>query len=145
MLHRIAAKGYAVSLRRQDGKVCAEAILLTDPAQRHISHQFQNNTVAKEYLAIVAGRPSADEGTVDAPLAPHPNNPKLMAVSKQGRPALTQWKVEQRFRNHTLIRCFPKTGKTHQIRVHLKAAGLPLAVDPLYNPPARGSRKPRAA
>jgi 23S rRNA pseudouridine955/2504/2580 synthase/23S rRNA pseudouridine1911/1915/1917 synthase len=105
-------------------------------AQRHVSHQFQNNAVEKEYLAIVAGRPSADEGTIDAPLAPHPNNPKLMAVSKQGRPALTLWKVEQRFRNHALIRCFPKTGKTHQIRVHLKHAGMPLAVDPLYNPKA---------
>jgi len=105
-------------------------------AQRHVSHQFQNNTVEKEYLAIVAGRPPADEGTVDAPLAPSPNNPKQMAVSKHGRPALTLWKVEQRFRSHTLIRCFPKTGKTHQIRVHLKHAGMPLAVDPLYNPKA---------
>ena len=105
-------------------------------AQRHVSHQFQNNTVEKEYLAIVAGRPPADEGTVDAPLAPNPNNPKQMAVSKHGRPALTLWKVERRFRNHALIRCFPKTGKTHQIRVHLKHAGMPLAVDPLYNPKA---------
>jgi 23S rRNA pseudouridine955/2504/2580 synthase/23S rRNA pseudouridine1911/1915/1917 synthase len=105
-------------------------------AQRHVSHQFQNNTVEKEYLAIVAGRPAADDGEVDAPLAPHPNNPKLMAVAKQGRPALTAWKVEQRFRNHALIRCFPKTGKTHQIRIHLKHAGMPLAVDPLYNPKA---------
>jgi len=59
-----------------------------------------------------------------------------MAVSKQGRPAITRWKVEQRFRNHALVRCFPKTGKTHQIRVHLKHAGMPLAVDPLYNPSA---------
>jgi len=105
-------------------------------AQRHVSHQFQNNTVEKEYLAIVAGRPSADKGEIDAPLAPNPNNPKQMAVSKHGRPALTFWRVEQRFRTHSLIRCFPKTGKTHQIRVHLKHAGMPLAVDPLYNPKA---------
>jgi 23S rRNA pseudouridine955/2504/2580 synthase/23S rRNA pseudouridine1911/1915/1917 synthase len=105
-------------------------------AQRHVSHQFQNNTVEKEYLAIIAGRPPADAGEVAEPLAPNPNNPKQMAVSKHGRPALTAWKVEQRFRNHTLLRCFPKTGKTHQIRVHLKHAGMPLAVDPLYNPKA---------
>ena len=104
-------------------------------AQRHLSHQFQNNTVSKEYLALVVGRPSADDGDIDAPLAPHPTSPKHMAVSKHGRPARTAWKLEERFRTVALIRAFPKTGKTHQIRVHLKHIGLPLAVDPLYNPP----------
>jgi 23S rRNA pseudouridine955/2504/2580 synthase/23S rRNA pseudouridine1911/1915/1917 synthase len=105
-------------------------------AQRHLSHQFQNNTVAKEYVALVAGRPDADEGTIEAKIAPHPTIRTQMAVSKHGRPALTLWKVEQRFRAHALLRVFPKTGKTHQIRVHLKHIGLPLAVDPLYNPQA---------
>jgi len=105
-------------------------------AQRHLSHQFQNNTVQKEYLALVAGRPTEDEGEIEARIAPHPANPKLMAISKQGRPARTLWKVEKRFRNYTLLRVFPKTGKTHQIRVHLRHAGMPLAVDPLYNPQA---------
>lgn len=105
-------------------------------AQRHLSHQFQNNTVEKEYLALVAGRPAEDQGEIDARIAPHPANPKLMAISKHGKPARTLWKVEQRFRSHSLLRVFPKTGKTHQIRVHLRDAGMPLAVDPLYNPSA---------
>jgi 23S rRNA pseudouridine955/2504/2580 synthase/23S rRNA pseudouridine1911/1915/1917 synthase len=108
-------------------------------AQRHLSHQFQNNTVEKEYLALVQGRPSEMEGEIDAPLGPHAASKLHMAVMKQGRPARTLWRVEQTFRDFALLRCFPKTGKTHQIRVHLKHIGLPLAVDPLYNPPRAGA------
>ena len=115
----------------------------TRAAQRHLSHQFQNNTTEKQYLALVVGRPPADEGEIDAPLSRHPVDPKRMAVAAHGgRPARTVWKVQRRFgRAHlALLRVFPKTGKTHQIRVHLAHAGLPLAVDPLYNSP-RGRDK----
>lgn len=111
-------------------------------AQRHLSHQFQNNKVRKEYLALVAGRPPADGGTIDGNIGIDPNNSKKMAVVRHGgRPAITDWQVEARYRNYTLIRCFPKTGKTHQIRVHLKSIGLPLAIDPLYSP--RPSTEPQ--
>ena len=102
--------------------------------QRHLSHQFQNNSVSKEYLALVCGHPTNDQGEIDAPLAPHPANPRRMAIMKHGgRPARTLWKIEARFREYSLLRVFPKTGKTHQIRVHLQSIGLPLAIDPLYN------------
>lgn len=109
-------------------------------AQRALCEQFQNNLAQKEYLAVVVGRPPATSGTIDAALAPDERGTHRMVVRKHGRPAQTDWKLEQAFRNHSLIRCFPRTGKTHQIRVHLKFIGLPLAVDPLYNPPRHGAQ-----
>lgn len=101
-------------------------------AQRHLSHQFQNNTIEKEYLALVAGKIGSDEGVIDAPLAPHPTQRDRMSVSKRGRPALSAWKVAARMRGFTVVRVFPKTGKTHQIRVHFEHIGHPLAIDPVY-------------
>ena len=104
-------------------------------AQQYLSHQFQNNTIEKEYIAICVGQAIGNEGQVDQPIAVDPNCKTRMAISpSQGRPAKTEWKVEDRFGEFTLVRCFPKTGKTHQIRVHLKSIGLPLAIDPIYNP-----------
>lgn len=102
-------------------------------AQRFLSHQFQNNTVEKEYLALVSGRVQDDQGEIDAPIAVHPTDKTRMIATRHGRAARTLWLVERRFREFTLVRCFPKTGKTHQIRVHLQSIGHPLAIDPLYN------------
>lgn len=102
--------------------------------QRYLSHQFQNNSVQKEYLALVVGRPVTEEGEVDAPISPDRMHVGKMMVHKRGKPAKTLWKVEKTYRGLTLVRAFPKTGKTHQIRVHLQHLGHPLAVDELYGP-----------
>ena len=102
-------------------------------AQRHLCHQFQEHTIEKEYLALVVGRVKTDTGDIDEPLGQHPTSPLKMAVVRHGgRPARTLYRVEERYRDFTLLRCFPKTGKTHQIRVHLAHIGHPLAIDPLY-------------
>jgi RluA family pseudouridine synthase len=122
-------------VHRLDKETSGVLLLAKDlPTQRHMGEQFQNNLVEKEYLALVIGKPLENEGIIDAALAPHPTSRDRMTVSKQGRPAKTAWRVERSLRHFTLLRCFPKTGKTHQIRVHLKSIGLPLAVDSLYNP-----------
>jgi len=112
---------------------------LNSAAQRYVSHQFQENTTAKQYLALVAGSPTEDSGRIDADLGPHPKSQLHRAVVRHGgRRAVTEWKVEARFRDYALLRVFPKTGKTHQIRVHMKHIGFPLAIDPLYNAPRQG-------
>jgi len=109
-------------------------------AQRFISHQFMHNTTVKEYLALVIGRPAQNSGRIETDLAPHSNaaSHRMAVVKHGGRPAITEWIVEARFRDYTLLRVFPKTGKTHQIRVHLKYIGHPLVIDPLYNAPRPG-------
>ncbi|QOV90735.1 RluA family pseudouridine synthase [Humisphaera borealis] len=106
---------------------------LNTAAQRHFCHQFQNNTIQKQYLAIVVGRVEQDEGDIQTQIGEHPGSALKMAVVRHGgRPARTLFRVEQRYRQFSLVRLFPKTGKTHQIRVHMAHLGHPLAIDHLY-------------
>jgi len=104
-----------------------------EAAHENLSAQFQDRTVFKSYLALVHGRPAADSGTVDAALARDRSNRLRMAVVRSGRNALSLWRVRERFEKFTLLEVEIKTGRTHQIRVHLAHIKHPVVGDELYN------------
>lgn len=105
-----------------------------DLAHQSLAEQLRNKTNKREYLALVYGQIKEDEGTIDAPLGRNPQDRKKQAVVKDGRHAVTHFKVMKRYDNFTLVKCILETGRTHQIRVHMKYIGHPLVGDPLYGP-----------
>ena len=105
-----------------------------DLAHQSLAEQLRNKTNKREYLALVYGQIKEDEGTIDVPLGRNPQDRKKQAVVKGGRHAVTHFKVIKRYDNFTLIKCILETGRTHQIRVHMKYIGHPLVGDPLYGP-----------
>ena len=105
-----------------------------DLAHQSLAEQLRNKTNQREYLALVYGQIKEDEGTIDAPLGRNPQDRKKQAVVKGGRHAVTHFKVIKRYDNFTLVKCILETGRTHQIRVHMKYIGHPLVGDPLYGP-----------
>jgi 23S rRNA pseudouridine1911/1915/1917 synthase len=103
----------------------------TLPAQNALVQQLQARTVKREYRAIVQGLLTAG-GTVDQPIGRHPLQRLRMAVLASGKPAITHYRILQRFRGHTYLQVKLETGRTHQIRVHLAHLRHPLLGDPLY-------------
>ena len=103
----------------------------TSAAHRRLVAALQARAVTREYLAVVNSLLSAG-GRVDAPIGRHPVDRKRMAVVSGGRPAVTHYRVEERYRAHTLVRVTLETGRTHQIRVHLAHLHNPVTGDPVY-------------
>lgn len=105
-----------------------------DMAHRSLAAQLKAKTNEREYVALVHGVINEDQGIIDAPLGRSPKDRKKQAVVADGRHAVTHFKVLKRYQHYTLVSCRLETGRTHQIRVHMKYIGHPLAGDPLYGP-----------
>ena len=105
-----------------------------DMAHRSLAAQLKAKTNKREYVALVHGVIKDDQGTIDAPIGRSRKDRKKQAIVSDGRHAVTHFKVLKRYRHYTLVSCRLETGRTHQIRVHMKSIGHPLAGDPLYGP-----------
>jgi len=106
---------------------------LTSHAQRHLGLQFEKRQVKKTYVARVWGRVEEKTGTVDLPLiVDWPNRPRQKVDFDAGKPALTDWRVVRYEESATRVRLFPKTGRSHQLRVHMREIGHPILGDPFY-------------
>lgn len=106
-----------------------------DFTHNHIAEQLKIHSITRVYHAIVHGVLKDDEGTINAPIGRHPTDRKKMSIHcKNGKDAITHYKVLQRFKNYTYIECRLETGRTHQIRVHMASISHPLLGDSVYGP-----------
>lgn len=106
-----------------------------DKAHRALASQLKEHSITRKYRAIVLGTLPDEEGTIHTLIGRHPTDRKKMSVHcKNGKDAITHYRVLQRFANYTYIECQLETGRTHQIRVHMASIGHPLLGDTIYGP-----------
>ncbi len=115
-----------------------------DTAHRQLARQFHDHSVERVYRALVRGLPGADAGRIERAIGRHPRDRKRMSVQARGaRAAATVWRVLCRFpaAGHAWLELRPETGRTHQLRVHLASAGMPIAGDPVYGRAGRAQSR----
>ena len=113
----------------------ALVICKSDFAHQSLAEQLSVHSITRKYRAIVHGNLKEDEGTVRGAIGRHPTDRKKMAINERnGKPAVTHYRVLERFGNYTYIECQLETGRTHQIRVHMASIGHPLLGDAVYGP-----------
>ena len=113
----------------------AIVICKNDMAHQSLADQLKEHSITRKYRALVHGNLKEDEGTVEGPIGRHATDRKKMAINyKNGKPAVTHYKVLERFGAYTFIECQLETGRTHQIRVHMASIGHPLVGDITYGP-----------
>ncbi|MEO0991778.1 MAG: pseudouridine synthase [Pseudomonadota bacterium] len=135
LLSRVqAAYPHALLVHRLDRDTSGVMVFaLTPHAQRHLGLQFEKRQVRKTYVARVSGAVEDKTGTIDLPLiVDWPNRPKQKVDHETGRPALTEWRRLKVSDGESRLRLFPKTGRSHQLRVHCLAIGHPILGDPFY-------------
>jgi 23S rRNA pseudouridine955/2504/2580 synthase/23S rRNA pseudouridine1911/1915/1917 synthase len=131
------AKGEKVFIVHRIDRDTSGLLLLARNAEAHKYYNtlFEQRTLKKTYYGLVVGSVAEDEGVYDQPIEQHPTLLGKMRVGRKGKPAITHYTVEERFRGFTWVKFQIETGRTHQIRVHLYNAGHSLVCDPLYGTP----------
>ena len=122
----------ALLVHRLDRDTSGVMVLAASPhAQRHLGLQFEKRQIKKTYLALLDGKLEPKSGTVDLPLiVDWPNRPRQMVCHETGKPAQTDWKVLRQDDQQSRVMLMPKTGRSHQLRVHMLALGHPILGDP---------------
>ncbi len=104
----------------------------TDRAHQALAEELKNQKSIRRYCALVVGAMKQEEGRIEGPIGRDPKNRLRMAIVEGGKPAVTHYKVIKHFKHYTLVECRLETGRTHQIRVHMRSIGHPIVGDPLY-------------
>jgi len=130
----------ALMVHRLDMDTSGLVIFARSPdAQRNLSMQFEKREIEKTYIALVEGVLEQDEGLVDYPMRKDMEQrlpPKHLVDCVRGKKAVTEWRVIERRDTTTRVALFPKTGRSHQLRVHMQSLGHPIVGDPIYGRPA---------
>jgi RluA family pseudouridine synthase len=133
LVHKYRGPEYA-NVHRLDRDTSGVIVVAKSLAALHeLQKRFDAGQVEKTYLALTAGAPSPAAGEIDAAISPDRHRPGRMRLSTDGKPSRTRYETVERFNlGYTLVHAYPETGRTHQVRLHLKSIGCPIVGDPFY-------------